>query len=110
MIASLNAETHIVCRNSDACDEACRILRERNNNAKVFGHVCDVSNMNQVRKFADSFLKDYQRLDVLVNNAGCMPATRTLTEEGNESIMATAIGGTLLLSHKLVPALERLLL
>ena len=33
-------------------------------------YVCDVTNVNQVRKFADNVRKRYGYIDLLVNNAG----------------------------------------
>lgn len=46
----------------------------------------DFSSPAQVRRFAETILRDYDRLHVLVNNAavGSVPAERQLTEEGHE--------------------------
>ena len=41
----------------------------------------------QVEEFADSFLESNPSLNVLVNNAGGMPATRMKTAQGHEAIM-----------------------
>ena len=45
----------------------------------------------QVEEFAGSFLAANPRLDVLVNNAGGMPATRTLSAQGREAIMVRSL-------------------
>lgn len=41
----------------------------------------------QVEEFADSFLASNPNLNVLVNNAGGMPAKRMKTAQGHEAIM-----------------------
>ena len=47
------------------------------------------------------------RLDVLVNNAGCMVAARELTKEGLDRNWATNVLGTYLLTTGLLPLLQR---
>lgn len=45
----------------------------------------DLSNLDSVRKFADSFRANYDRLDVLVNNAGVELTDPGLTQQGFET-------------------------
>jgi dehydrogenase/reductase SDR family member 12 len=104
-LAHMNASVHLVCRNRERCEDAKNSIIRATGNSKVFSHVCDVGVMASVRSFGSTFVNEVPQLDVLVNNAGGMPATRTLTEEGNEIIMATMVGGTLLLTDMLLPAL-----
>ena len=40
------------------------------NNKNIYCKVCDVSNYDQVSVSVDSFYKEFQKIDVLVNNAG----------------------------------------
>lgn len=42
---------------------------------------------SQVEAFATEFVATNPRLNILVNNAGGMPSARTLSPQGNESIM-----------------------
>lgn len=105
--ARLNAEVHLLCRNSAKCADAKQKIVESTGNSNVHCHTCDVSLQNSIRKFATQFVSRVPRLDVLINNAGCMPTQRTLTEEGHETIMATMLGGTMLLTDLLLPSLER---
>lgn len=47
----------------------------------------DFASLREVREFGETILRDYDRLDVLVNNAGIgsqVPAVRTLSEDGYE--------------------------
>ena len=47
-------------------------IRSESNNPYVDFLIADLSNFEEVRKFADEFKAQYQRLDVLVNNAGAI--------------------------------------
>ena len=53
---------------------------------------CDVSDLEDVRRFAAGL--DVDRLDVLVHNAGAMPATRTESAQGHELTMALHLLGS----------------
>lgn len=59
-------------------------------------------NSAQVETFAGSFLASTPRLDVLVNNAGGMPATRTRSAQGREAIMVHTLYAKPLLKCQVV--------
>ncbi|MBK7407184.1 MAG: SDR family NAD(P)-dependent oxidoreductase [Saprospirales bacterium] len=65
----------------------------------------DLSSMSSVRAFSGSFLKKYDRLDLLINNAGVMLAPFTLTEDGFELHLATNYLGHFLLTGLLLEVL-----
>jgi NAD(P)-dependent dehydrogenase (short-subunit alcohol dehydrogenase family) len=56
--------------------------------AEVSSLLCDFSRQAEVRRLADEVLRRYDRVDVLVNNAGTMFKKRTLTEDGIEATFA----------------------
>jgi dehydrogenase/reductase SDR family member 12 len=62
--------------------------------------VCDVSSLRDVRRFAAGLT----RVDVLVNNAGALPAERSETAEGFEVAFATNVLGPFLLTSLVRPA------
>ncbi len=66
-----------------------------------------LSSLASVREFAFDFLASDASLDVLINNAGVLPAERTHTEEGFELTFATNVLGPFLLTALLLPALRR---
>jgi NAD(P)-dependent dehydrogenase (short-subunit alcohol dehydrogenase family) len=65
-----------------------RDLVVRTDNTSVEGLVADLSSQEQVRRLAREFLDRYERLDVLVNNAGAIFERREETEDGIERTFA----------------------
>ncbi|KOV87270.1 SDR family NAD(P)-dependent oxidoreductase [Nocardia sp. NRRL S-836] len=69
--------------------------------AVVFVRLCDVSSLASVRRFASELLAEFERIDVLVHNAGVMPVRRTTSVDGHELTFATHVLGPLLLTELL---------
>lgn len=68
----------------------------------------DLSDLSSVRLFANEFKSKYNRLDILINNAGIMHVPeRVLTKDGFESHMATNHFGHFLLTHLLMDTLKK---
>ena len=63
---------------------------------------CDVADLDDVRRFVGEL--DLDRLDVLVHNAGAMPADRTESPQGHELTMALHVLGPVLMTELLPPA------
>jgi NAD(P)-dependent dehydrogenase (short-subunit alcohol dehydrogenase family) len=64
---------------------------------------CDVSDLDDVRRFVREL--DVERIDVLVHNAGALPATRTESAQGHELTMALHVLGPVLMTELLRPVL-----
>jgi dehydrogenase/reductase SDR family protein 12 len=62
-------------------------------------HVLDMGNIKQVYAFAKNEVKS--GIDLLVHNAGGMPNTLTLTDEGNEAMFASQVLGPYTLTRAL---------
>lgn len=67
----------------------------------------DVSDLDDVRRFAREVLAFHPEVHVLVNNAGIHTARRRLTRQGHESTLATNHLGHFLLTHLVLDALRR---
>lgn len=65
----------------------------------------DLASLADVRQFAETLLADYDRLDLLINNAGfgSAPDERLLTEDGHEYRFQVNYLSTFLLTHMLMP-------
>ncbi|MFV1986973.1 MAG: SDR family NAD(P)-dependent oxidoreductase [Gemmatimonadota bacterium] len=69
----------------------------------------DLASFDQVREFGNAILRDYERLDVLVNNAGLgsVPDERLLSEDGHELRFQVNYLSHFLLTNMLLPLLEK---
>ena len=67
----------------------------------------DLASFADVRQLAEMLLADYDRLDILINNAGfgSAPDERLLTEDGHEYRFQVNYLSTFLLTHMLMPRL-----
>lgn len=63
-------------------------VKSRGGSQDVQHFLCDFSSQASIRKLADETRNKLQRLDVLVNNAGSVYKTRTLTSDGIETTFA----------------------
>lgn len=76
-------------------------------NASVSLMQVDLSDLDSVSVFCESFKKQYDSLDVLINNAGIMfPNERQLSAQGFELQLATNHFGHFALTQALMPLLE----
>ncbi|XP_072216544.1 dehydrogenase/reductase SDR family member 12 isoform X3 [Excalfactoria chinensis] len=105
-IARRGGTVHLVCRNKERAEEAKGEIVTETGNQNIFLHIVDVSNPKEVWKFAEKF-KNEHKLNVLINNAGCMVNNRELTEEGLEKNFATNTLSTYILTTALLPLLEK---
>jgi NAD(P)-dependent dehydrogenase (short-subunit alcohol dehydrogenase family) len=80
-------------------------IRSQVDGAEIHVDRCDVSDLEDVRRFAADL--DTDRIDVLVHNAGAMPATRTESPQGHELTMALHVLGPVLMNELLKPRLTR---
>jgi len=106
-IVKRGGTVHMVCRNPSTGEEAKQELIETTGNNDVHLHILDLSKPTDVLKFARKFSEENPKLDVLVNNAGCMVNTRETNKEGLDMNFATNTLGTYLLTTSLLPLLEK---
>jgi NAD(P)-dependent dehydrogenase (short-subunit alcohol dehydrogenase family) len=82
-------------------------VRERTGSAAVDSVLGDFASQASIRHLAPDVLARYDRLDVLVNNAGTVNASRTVTEDGFEATFAVNHLGPFLLTNLLLGLLKR---
>ena len=82
---------------------------EREGKGSAAFYPADLSSLAQVRELGASILRDYQRLDVLVNNAGIWvtQGTRQLSADGHELHFAVNYLSGYLLTRTLLPLLTK---
>lgn len=106
-IAKEGAELIIVGRNAEKTKTVTEELKTASGNQNISFLLADLSSMAAVRKLAADFLAKYDRLDVLVNNAGGVNMTSEKTVDGFELTFAANHLSYFLLTNLLVPALEK---
>ncbi|QNF35100.1 SDR family oxidoreductase [Adhaeribacter swui] len=67
---------------------------------------CDLSDLNAVRRLADTIHQKYSQLDVLINNVGILPGEYELTPDGFERAWATNHLGPFLLTNLVLDLLQ----
>jgi NAD(P)-dependent dehydrogenase (short-subunit alcohol dehydrogenase family) len=105
--AELGASVRILARDRRRGEQARDEIAARSGNRDVGVELCDLSNLAAVRGFAERFSAQAPRLDVLVNNAGVLTASRMLSADGIELTFATNVLGAFLLTKMLAGLLAR---
>jgi retinol dehydrogenase-14 len=105
-LAEMDAEVIMVVRNKEQGEEARSEIIEESGNQSVDLMLCDLLSMEEIRRFALDFKSKYNRLDVLVNNAGAVFSKRQVTTEGFEQTLAVNYLAPFLLTHELLPVLK----
>lgn len=83
-------------------------IKTATGNKKVDTIVADLFSLTDVRRMADEFKRRYERLDVLVNNAGAiLNKEREITREGLEKTMTINLFAPFLLMHALLEVLQK---
>ena len=104
-LARRGARVILVGRNPQKLEAALEDVRRRGDSDAVDGLLCDFSSQADVRKLAETVTTGYDRLDVLVNNAGTVYASRTVTGDGIEATLAVNHLGAFLLTSLLLELL-----
>lgn len=105
-LAEKGAQVVMVVRNSERGKEARLEIIEESGSNSVDLMICDLSSMESIRSFAAEFKNAYNRLDVLVNNAGAVFNKRQVTVDGFEQTFAVNYLAPFLLTHQLLPLLK----
>ncbi len=105
-LATLGATVVIVGRNADKCSREARKIQRKTGNKSVAFLVADLSIQSDIRRVAHEFNQHYERLDVLVNNAGGYFHERRLSADGLEMTFALNHLAYFLLTHLLMENLQ----
>jgi NAD(P)-dependent dehydrogenase (short-subunit alcohol dehydrogenase family) len=106
-LAELGATVITVARERARGEQAAAAIRQRAPRARVQVLTADLSRLGQVRTLAAQVQDRYDRLDVLVNNAGVAKFRRELTPDGLGITLATNHLGPFLLTNLLLDQLKQ---
>jgi NAD(P)-dependent dehydrogenase (short-subunit alcohol dehydrogenase family) len=104
-LAGTGARVVLACRNTSAAEKAAAAIQEEHAGAAIDQEKLDLSSLASVRAFAARFGDTYDRLDVLINNAGVMALPRCTTADGFEMQFGTNHLGHFALTGLLLPHL-----
>jgi dehydrogenase/reductase SDR family protein 12 len=103
-LADLGAEVVLLCRSRERGEAAATRIGEATGNRRISVEEIDMSRLASVRAAAPRLAE--RPVDLLVHNAGLLPASRVETEDGLEVTFATHVVGPFLLTQLLRPAME----
>ena len=101
-LAKMGAHVVLVGRNPAKTETAVSEIKQKTGNSNVDYLLADFASQAQIRQLAANYLAKYDRLDVLVNNAGLLAVSRQETEDGLEMMFGVNHIGYFLLTTLLL--------
>ena len=105
-LAAAGAYVIMLCRNEEKAQQARQEIINQIGDTGIEIMIADLAHQYDIRQAAEKFLQSFGALDVLVNNAGIIPAERTETPEGIEQTLAVNHLAPFLLTNLLIEPLE----
>ncbi|MET4082702.1 NAD(P)-dependent dehydrogenase (short-subunit alcohol dehydrogenase family) [Pedobacter sp. UYP30] len=99
------AKVIIACRDKEKADQAIKEMKNRKGNGSLEVSILDLSSLDSVKQFADTFMQQHQGLDLLINNAGVATPPESKTNEGFEMQFGVNFLGHFYLTGLLYPLL-----
>ena len=108
-LAELGAEVILACRDTKRGKVVATEIAKRTGSKDVTVMKIDTSSQESIREFAREFKSKYDRLDVLINNAGGNRGTlpKVNSVDGIELTFATNVIGYFLLTQELLDILKK---
>ena len=106
-LAQKGARLVLACRNVDKGETVAQSMRSKSGNGQIDVSHCDLASLDSVRNFINDFKRRYERLDVLINNAGLFSLRRQTTMDGFELTFGTNHLGPFLLTNLLLDVLNK---
>lgn len=106
-LAAQGAEIILAARSEDKLKAAAQQIETKTGNKKIKCYVADFSSQKSIRSLADQVKKDYQKIDVLINNAGGVFPAFKLNEDGLEMTIGTNHFAYFLLTNLLLDRIKK---
>jgi NAD(P)-dependent dehydrogenase (short-subunit alcohol dehydrogenase family) len=87
-LADMRATVVMACRDQTRGEAALNEVKAKSGNESVFLMVADLASQKSIRRFVDEFNQKFDKLHVLINNAGVSLSKRSVTEDGIEATFA----------------------
>ena len=110
-MAARGARVILACRNAKKALPVVAEIKEQTKNPNVLFMALDLASFKSVQSFTDEFLKNEDRLDILINNAGMLSTAEggvpELNENGIEITLMVNHLGPFLLTQNLLDILKK---
>jgi NAD(P)-dependent dehydrogenase (short-subunit alcohol dehydrogenase family) len=105
-LAEMDATVVMVCRNQNWGEAARSEIIEVTKNQSIELLIADLSSQKAIHQLVSDFKRKYQKLHVLINNAGVLLQNRSLTVDGFETTFAVNYLAPFLLTHLLIDLIK----
>lgn len=104
-----SAGTHVVftARELNKGETVKKEIIKETGNSSIDYLICDLASFSSIRECAEEFKNRYQRLNVLINNAGVLPQERLESKDGIELNFSVNFLAPFLLTNLLLPLLKQ---
>ncbi len=106
-LAKKGATIIMACRNLEKAEPVCEMIQTESGNPNIEVMKLDLASLKSIKNFTQEFSARYQKLNILINNAGTFCMKREETEEGFEKTIGVNHLGHFLLTYELLPILEK---
>jgi NAD(P)-dependent dehydrogenase (short-subunit alcohol dehydrogenase family) len=107
-LAKMRATVVMLCRDRSRGERALAEIKEKSHNENVELMIADLSEQNSIRIFVSEFTNKFNKLDLLINNAGVgYLRERTATRDGIETTFAVNYLAPFLLTNLLLDLLKK---
>ena len=105
-MAAKGAHVVLAGRDQAKLDEAVVTIRDDQSDANVETIICDLASLESVRECGKEANERFEKIDLLINNAGVMACPQDKTADGFERQFGTNHLGHFLLTKHLIPLVE----
>ena len=105
-LAKHGAQVILACRNEAKTKQAMKSLNEEEQKLIQFIY-CDLSDFNSIIEFAEKVRKEFNKIDILMNNAGLYTQNYVITKDKMESLLQGNFVGHVLLTFLLFDMLDK---
>ena len=107
VLAGKNAKVVLAVRNVEKGKKAISEIEKEFPTAELVARALDLTSLESIKSFAEGIINDFDRLDILINNAGIMMCPYSKTKDGFEIQMGTNHLGHFALTGRLMPLLKK---
>lgn len=106
-MAGKNATVVLAVRNVEKAEKVREEILSKHPQSDIKVMHLDLGSLSSIKKFARDVMNNFERLDILINNAGVMMCPYSKTEDGFEIQMGTNHLGNFALTGHLMPLLKK---